>query len=78
MAEAGNLKKFKHVRQFLKYCGFDLATYKSETLSQIGYTSENNYLTDQHVVNIITMCLYCKSRENNGTLYPTISMVTEV
>lgn len=29
LAEAGNLKRFKHVRQFIKYCGFDLATYKS-------------------------------------------------
>lgn len=29
LAEAGNLKRFKHVRQFLKYCGFDLATYQS-------------------------------------------------
>ncbi len=29
LAEAGDLRRFKHVRQFLKYCGFDLATYQS-------------------------------------------------
>ena len=29
MAEAGNLKRFKHYRQFLKYCGFDLSTKQS-------------------------------------------------
>lgn len=31
LAEAGNLRRFKHVKQFLKYCGFDLATKKSGT-----------------------------------------------
>lgn len=29
LAEAGNLKRFKHYRQFLKYCGFDLSTQQS-------------------------------------------------
>ena len=29
LAEAGDLKRFKHHKQFLKYCGFDLATYQS-------------------------------------------------
>lgn len=33
LAEAGNLRRFKHVKQFLKYCGFDLATKKSGTYS---------------------------------------------
>jgi transposase len=33
LAEAGNLRRFKHVKQFLKYCGFDLATKKSGTFS---------------------------------------------
>ncbi|OGT31515.1 MAG: IS110 family transposase [Gammaproteobacteria bacterium RIFCSPHIGHO2_12_FULL_35_23] len=33
LAEAGNLRRFKHVNQFLKYCGFDLATKKSGTFS---------------------------------------------
>jgi len=42
MAEAGDLRRFKHHRQFLKFCGFDLATqqsgkYKStSTLSKRG------------------------------------------
>ena len=31
LAEAGNLRRFKHVRQFLKYCGFDLCTHQSGT-----------------------------------------------
>jgi len=29
LAEAGNLRRFGHHRQFLKYCGFDLAKYQS-------------------------------------------------
>lgn len=33
LAEAGNLRRFKHVKQFLKYCGFDLAAKKSGTFS---------------------------------------------
>lgn len=31
LAEAGDLRRFKHQKQFLKYCGFDLATYQSGT-----------------------------------------------
>jgi len=29
LAEAGDLRRFGHVRQFLKYCGFDLCTEQS-------------------------------------------------
>ena len=29
LAEAGNLKRFNHYRQFLKFCGFDLCTHQS-------------------------------------------------
>jgi transposase len=29
LAEAGDLRRFPHVRQFLKYCGFDLCTEQS-------------------------------------------------
>ena len=29
IAEAGDLRRFKHHRQFLKYCGFDLSTQQS-------------------------------------------------
>ena len=29
IAEAGDLRRFKHHRQFLKFCGFDLATTQS-------------------------------------------------
>ena len=29
LAEAGDLRRFGHYRQFLKYCGFDLATHQS-------------------------------------------------
>jgi transposase len=29
LAEAGDIRRFKHHRQFLKYCGLDLATYQS-------------------------------------------------
>jgi len=29
LAEAGDLRRFKHHRQFLKFCGFDLATHQS-------------------------------------------------
>jgi transposase len=29
LAEAGDLKRFNHYRQFLKFCGFDLCTYQS-------------------------------------------------
>jgi transposase len=29
LAEAGDLRRFRHVRQFLKYCGFDLCTEQS-------------------------------------------------
>ncbi len=29
LAEAGDLRRFGHYRQFLKFCGFDLATYQS-------------------------------------------------
>jgi transposase len=29
LAESGNLRRFQHHRQFLKYCGLDLATYQS-------------------------------------------------
>jgi transposase len=29
LAEAGDLRRFKHCKQFIKYCGFDLATYQS-------------------------------------------------
>lgn len=29
LAEAGDLRRFSHVRQFLKYCGFDLCTEQS-------------------------------------------------
>jgi transposase len=35
LAEAGNLRRFNHVNQFLKYCGLDLATKKSGTFSGI-------------------------------------------
>jgi transposase len=31
LAEVGDLRRFKHVKQFLKYCGFDLASKKSGT-----------------------------------------------
>lgn len=29
LAEAGDLRRFNHHRQFLKFCGFDLATHQS-------------------------------------------------
>ena len=29
LAEAGDLRRFAHHRQFLKYCGLDLATHQS-------------------------------------------------
>lgn len=29
LAEAGDLRRFRHHRQFLKFCGLDLATYQS-------------------------------------------------
>lgn len=29
LAEAGDLRRFAHYRQFLKFCGFDLATHQS-------------------------------------------------
>jgi transposase len=29
LAEAGDLRRFKHYRQFLKFCGFDLCTHQS-------------------------------------------------
>lgn len=29
LAEAGDLRRFRHHRQFLKFCGFDLATHQS-------------------------------------------------
>ena len=29
LAEAGDLRRFQHHRQFLKFCGFDLASYQS-------------------------------------------------
>jgi transposase len=29
LADAGDLRRFRHVRQFLKYCGFDLCTEQS-------------------------------------------------
>ncbi len=29
LAEAGDLRRFNHYRQFLKYCGFDLCTHQS-------------------------------------------------
>lgn len=29
LAEAGDLRRFKHYRQFLKFCGFDLRTHQS-------------------------------------------------
>jgi transposase len=29
LAEAGNLRRFRHHRQFLKFCGMDLATVQS-------------------------------------------------
>jgi transposase len=31
LAEAGDLRRFRHHRQFLKYCGLDLATQQSGT-----------------------------------------------
>jgi transposase len=31
LAEAGDLRRFRHHRQFLKYCGLDLATHQSGT-----------------------------------------------
>lgn len=32
LAEAGDLKRFKHYKQFLKFCGFNLCTQRSGTL----------------------------------------------
>ena len=29
LAEAGDLRRFNHYRQFLKFCGFDLSTHQS-------------------------------------------------
>jgi transposase len=29
LAEAGDLRRFRHHRQLLKFCGFDLATHES-------------------------------------------------
>ena len=29
LAEAGDLRRFRHHRQFLKFCGLDLATHQS-------------------------------------------------
>lgn len=40
LAEAGNLKRFRHVRQFLKYCGFDLATYQSGSTKGVSTLSK--------------------------------------
>ena len=31
LAEAGDLRRFQHHRQFLKFCGLDLATMQSGT-----------------------------------------------
>ena len=31
MSEAGDIRRFGHVRQFLKFCGFDLTTKQSGT-----------------------------------------------
>ena len=33
LAEAGDIRRFKHHRQFLKFCGLDLATYQIGTIS---------------------------------------------
>ena len=40
LAEAGDLRRFDHYRQFLKFCGFNLATHQSgqfRALNRTGY-----------------------------------------
>lgn len=40
LAEAGNLRRFGHVRQFLKYCGFDLCTEQSGNFRGLTHLSK--------------------------------------
>lgn len=40
LAEAGDLRRFKHHRQFLKFCGFDLSTQQSGTFRGISKLSK--------------------------------------
>lgn len=41
LAEAGDLRRFQHHRQFLKFCGMDLATIQSVTFR--GQTKLSKY-----------------------------------
>ena len=41
LAEAGDLRRFSHHRQFLKFCGLDLATLQSGTFR--GHTRLSKY-----------------------------------
>ncbi len=40
LAEAGDLRRFGRVKQFLKYCGLNLATYQSGTLRGTSHISK--------------------------------------
>ncbi len=41
LAEAGDLRRFPHHRQFLKYCGFDLCTYQSGQSRSLTHLSKH-------------------------------------
>jgi len=41
LAEAGDLRRFPHHRQFLKYCGFDLCTYQSGQSRSLPHLSKH-------------------------------------
>lgn len=41
LAEAGDLRRFRHHRQFLKYCGFDLCTYQSGQARSLTHLSKH-------------------------------------
>jgi len=46
--EAGDLRRFRHRRQFLKFCGLDLATHQSGQFR--GQTRLSKYVNDAEAI----------------------------
>lgn len=40
LSESGNLRRFKHYKQYLKFCGFDLSTYQSGNIKGVSKLSK--------------------------------------
>lgn len=64
LAEAGDLRRFSHCRQFLKFCGFDLATEQSGQFRGLSHLSKRGNARLRAVF-WMAACVAIRIRENS-------------